>query len=72
MNTLKPSSTLVIFLLSLIMNRWLALQIFTSYISFVKGYSLVREYSGQNFFDRWDFYGGYDNTTQGEYSIHLM
>lgn len=72
MNALEPSSTPVMFLLFLITNRWLALQIFASYISFVKGYSLVREYSGQNFFDRWNFYGGYDNTTDGEYSIHFM
>jgi len=48
------------------MKRWLVLQIFT-YVSFVESYSLVREYSGQSFFDRWDFYGGYDNLTQGEY-----
>ncbi|KAG0702169.1 concanavalin A-like lectin/glucanase domain-containing protein [Suillus ampliporus] len=47
------------------MKHWLALEIFASYISSVKGYSLVREYSGQSFFDRWDFYGGYDNLTQG-------
>jgi hypothetical protein len=52
------------------MKCWLGLQIFASYVSSVRGYSLVREYSGQTFFDRWDFYGGYDNLTQGEYSIH--
>ena len=54
------------FLRFLTMKRWLVLQIFT-YVSFVESYSLVREYSGQSFFDRWDFYGGYDNLTQGEY-----
>ncbi|OJA18491.1 hypothetical protein AZE42_08011 [Rhizopogon vesiculosus] len=47
------------------MERWLVLQIFVSYISFVNSYSLVREYSGQSFFNRWNFYGGYDNLTQG-------
>ncbi|KAF8340185.1 glycoside hydrolase family 16 protein [Amanita rubescens] len=28
-------------------------------------YSLLREYSGSSFFDRWDFYGNVDNTTWG-------
>ncbi|OSD08169.1 glycoside hydrolase family 16 protein [Trametes coccinea BRFM310] len=27
------------------------------------GYDLVRDYSGQNFFDGWDFYGSWDNLT---------
>ncbi|KAI0336817.1 hypothetical protein GY45DRAFT_1237765 [Cubamyces sp. BRFM 1775] len=27
------------------------------------GYDLVRDYSGQNFFDGWDFYGYWDNLT---------
>ncbi|OCH92531.1 hypothetical protein OBBRIDRAFT_791129 [Obba rivulosa] len=29
-------------------------------------YNLVREYSGQNFFTGWDFYGNYDNLTNGD------
>jgi hypothetical protein len=44
------------------MKHWL---VFAVFMSSVKGYSLVREYSGQNFFDLWDFYGDYDNTTEG-------
>ena len=28
-------------------------------------YNLVKEYSGQNFFNGWDFYGNYDNLTSG-------
>ncbi|KAF8335596.1 glycoside hydrolase family 16 protein [Amanita rubescens] len=28
-------------------------------------YSLLREYSGNSFFDRWDFYGNVDDTTHG-------
>ena len=28
-------------------------------------YSLVKEYSGSTFFDGWDFYGNYDNLTNG-------
>lgn len=29
-------------------------------------YDMVREYSGQSFFDRWDFYGSWDNLTLGD------
>ncbi|KIY48424.1 glycoside hydrolase family 16 protein [Fistulina hepatica ATCC 64428] len=29
-------------------------------------YDLVRDYSGVSFFDRWDFYGNYDNLTSGD------
>ncbi|KAI0056594.1 hypothetical protein BV25DRAFT_1903121 [Artomyces pyxidatus] len=29
-------------------------------------YDIVREYSGQTFFDRWDFYGSWDNLTLGD------
>ena len=29
------------------------------------GYALVREYSGSSFFDRWDFFGNWDNLTLG-------
>jgi hypothetical protein len=29
-------------------------------------YNIVREYSGLTFFDRWDFYGFWDNLTLGE------
>ena len=29
-------------------------------------YHPVREYAGSTFFDRWTYYGNYDNTTQGE------
>lgn len=28
-------------------------------------YNLVREYSGSNFFEGWEFYGNYDNLTNG-------
>jgi hypothetical protein len=28
-------------------------------------YDIVREYSGSTFFDRWDFYGSWDNLTLG-------
>lgn len=31
----------------------------------VEAYDLVREYSGIPFFDRWDFYGSWDNLTSG-------
>jgi hypothetical protein len=29
-------------------------------------YLLVTDYSGSSFFDKWDFYGSYDNLTLGE------
>jgi hypothetical protein len=29
-------------------------------------FDVVREYSGLNFFDRWDFFGSWDNLTLGE------
>ena len=29
-------------------------------------FDIVREYSGSTFFDRWDFYGYWDNLTLGE------
>ncbi|KAI0039863.1 glycoside hydrolase family 16 protein [Auriscalpium vulgare] len=32
----------------------------------VTSYDVVREYSGNSFFDRWDFYGSYDNLTLGD------
>jgi hypothetical protein len=31
----------------------------------VVSYDLVRDYSGTTFFDRWDFYGSWDNLTLG-------
>lgn len=35
-------------------------------------YSLVREYSGQQFFDGWIFADGYDNTTNGQLHSTLI
>jgi hypothetical protein len=34
-------------------------------------YDFVRDYRGISFFDRWDFYGGWDNLTGGEFVYHL-
>ncbi len=31
----------------------------------IGAYVPLREYAGQNFFDAWDYYGFYDNTTWG-------
>lgn len=36
-----------------------------SLFSFAASYDLVRDYSGTTFFDRWDFYGSWDNLTLG-------
>lgn len=30
------------------------------------GYDIIRDYSGQTFFDGWDFYGSWDNLTLGD------
>ncbi|KIJ63767.1 glycoside hydrolase family 16 protein [Hydnomerulius pinastri MD-312] len=35
------------------------------YLSSAVAYNLIREYAGSTFFDRWDFYGGWDNLTLG-------
>lgn len=35
-------------------------------------YSLVKEYSGQSFFDGWVFYDYYDNTTSGAYPVRSL
>ncbi|KAH9924368.1 concanavalin A-like lectin/glucanase domain-containing protein [Amylocystis lapponica] len=36
-----------------------------SWVGTAVGYDLLREYSGQTFFDGWDFYGSWDNLTLG-------
>lgn len=35
-------------------------------VSATATYSLVRDYSGSSFFDRWTYYGKYDNLTNGD------
>ena len=51
------------------MSRLLSLSCILSLSSAALGYSLVRNYSGVNFFDDkqgnplWDFYGSWDNLT---------
>ncbi|KAF8480112.1 concanavalin A-like lectin/glucanase domain-containing protein [Russula ochroleuca] len=39
---------------------------FLSLLPSSSSYDLVREYSGPTFFDRWDFYGSWDNLTLGD------
>jgi hypothetical protein len=34
-------------------------------------YDFLRDYSGISFFDRWDFYNGWDNLTGGMCSVLL-
>lgn len=36
------------------------------------GYDIVRDYSGQAFFEGWDFFGGWDNLTLGVCSSHPL
>jgi hypothetical protein len=35
-------------------------------------YNLVKDYSGQTFFDSWSYYGNYDNLTNGVSAAHLF
>ncbi|KAF9220750.1 glycoside hydrolase family 16 protein [Gyrodon lividus] len=35
------------------------------FLSRAVAFNIIREYAGSTFFDRWDFYGGLDNTTLG-------
>ncbi|KAI0251906.1 hypothetical protein BJV78DRAFT_1207634 [Lactifluus subvellereus] len=35
-------------------------------LSYSSSYELVRDYSGSTFFDRWEFYGSWDNLTLGD------
>lgn len=53
----------------MIASRTLALALGLSLASSSMGYDLVREYSGSNFFEGWDFYGSWDNLTLSKSSI---
>ncbi|KZT19023.1 glycoside hydrolase family 16 protein [Neolentinus lepideus HHB14362 ss-1] len=44
----------------------LPLVLAASFVSPAVTYTLVKEYSGQNFFDDWDFFNGYDPSTYGD------
>ena len=39
--------------------------IILSILPYSTSYDIVRDYSGATFFDRWDFYGSWDNLTLG-------
>jgi hypothetical protein len=47
------------------MLRTTLLYLFLSLLPYSTPYDLVREYSGITFFDRWEFYGSWDNLTHG-------
>ncbi|TFK47593.1 hypothetical protein OE88DRAFT_1771177 [Heliocybe sulcata] len=49
-----------------VMNRLVYLLSILSVLSAVAPYDLVHDYSGQTFFDGWDFYGSWDNLTLGD------
>ena len=49
---------------------WFCLSIL-AIISHVNAYEFLREYSGLSFFDKWDFYGSWDNLTNGAYTTLL-
>lgn len=40
-------------------------------LALAANFTLVKDYSGSTFFDDWDFYGYYDNTTSGAYEPNL-
>lgn len=40
--------------------------IILSILPYSTSYNIVRDYSGSTFFDRWDFYGSWDNLTLGD------
>ena len=44
---------------------------FLSLASAVVGYELIHDYSGDTFFDGWDYYGKWDNLTLGTHETHL-
>jgi hypothetical protein len=44
---------------------------FLSLLTLSASYDLVRDYSGTTFFDRWDFYGSWDNLTLGVFAADL-
>jgi|SRR6266850_2099369 len=48
------------------------LYLFLSLSSYSTSYDLVREYSGLTFFDRWEFYGSWDNLTHGTISFAFL
>lgn len=37
----------------------------------ITAYDIVRDYSGASFFDGWDFYGSWDNLTNGKSVLHI-
>ncbi|TCD61817.1 hypothetical protein EIP91_007862 [Steccherinum ochraceum] len=48
------------------MYRYLTAALLATVIPSSFGYNLVREHAGQNFFDGWNFYGGWDNLTNSQ------
>jgi hypothetical protein len=41
------------------------------HIPFLHAYELVEDFSGTTFFDKWDFFGHWDNLTLGKCSYSL-
>lgn len=37
-------------------------------VALAANFTLVQDYSGNGFFDAWDFYGQYDNLTNGAFA----
>lgn len=41
-------------------------------VTVVLAYNLLEDFSGDTFFDKWDFYGNYDNLTLGTHRSALV
>ena len=39
-------------------------------VSITIAYNLLEDFSGNTFFNTWDFYGNYDNLTLGQQAFH--
>lgn len=51
--------------------RLFALAMAATTLTPAMAYNLSRDYSGQHFFDGWDYYGSWDNLTLSEFSCLL-
>ncbi len=40
-------------------------------LALAANYTLLKDHSGNGFFDDWDFFGNYDNLTNGALAFHL-
>lgn len=41
-------------------------------LALASNYTLLKDHSGTAFFDDWDFYGNYDNLTNGAHPVYFL